>query len=883
MKTTRLIALTFAVVALMLQAGMVAAAASATTLAVSAPAAVVPGMSTAIELRLPASVAAIDGRAYFDASALDFVGVAPAGAGRAFSPVNINGGVAFGAFGLKPVAGSTVVRLVVAPRVAGNIQLNIVVDATAGGQGTRLTSAPLYGSALVRAGASGMTVAAPAPAAAALPSRGATATRTLVGQRVLLPQDLDAAQAAWEFSRLNSSACSAADPAADANGDGCIDVVDVQAVASGQGHAAAPNAAVQMVAPGAQVTSLNPATGAAAATGKAALSYTRSFTVTYAGDTADASPGDGQCADSQGRCSLRAAMTEANWSHGSDFIGFNIPGTAPVDITIGSVLPNLNDTSGGTTIDAYTQPGSKVNTAQFGSNAVPGIAIQGTGSNPKTDIFYITSANNVVRGFALYRVYRAIGLNGTGATNNQITGNWIGLTGAGAVPSYRMTEGVYIDQGPSNNLIGTPALADRNVIGYAVKGIDQYGPGDNNNVIQNNVVCMTPTGAPATCSTGIDHDFGPKGTQIGGFDTNERNVIGPTLLNGIEISHGWDPDHKDTTTKWVNMNIHVEGNWIGFRIDGRYDAAYRSGSNKPSSNDGNGVNIYDGCSDNVVDGNFIGAVYDGINTMVSNCFDNTIENNTIGVSPTGQAAPMNWWGVHVRQGTYGTVISNNTIRNAALGGIGLVTGNERTIEISHNIVTDTSGPAIFLQPSSGSDAPGSNNLYAAPVISATSTTSVSGTGIAGSTVEVYQASRNAGQSGLPTAYLGGATVLANGTWSATVAVANGTRVTALEIAPNGNTSQLGVNVNVGSGSQVLKPVAKFSWLQRAGTRTVDFTDTSTNTPTTWKWTFGDGTSSTAQSPSHTYAAKGTYTVKLTATNSAGSNTKTKTVTVTKPT
>ena len=117
----------------------------------------------------------------------------------------------------------------------------------------------------------------------------------------------------------------------------------------------------------------------------------RSAFLTSNADTPDAHPGDGQCADSQGLCTLRAAMTEANWSNGSDFIGFNIPGTAPVQIKIVSVLPFLNDQSGGTTIDAYTQPGSKVNTAQFGSNAVPGIAIQGTGNAPQTSIFHITS------------------------------------------------------------------------------------------------------------------------------------------------------------------------------------------------------------------------------------------------------------------------------------------------------------------------------------------------------------------------------------------------------------------------------------------------------------------------------------------------------------
>ena len=65
------------------------------------------------------------------ANALEFIGVAPLGAGSALSPVDIDGGVAFAAYGLKPVRGSNAIRLVVVPGVAGRIQLNVVIDAAA--------------------------------------------------------------------------------------------------------------------------------------------------------------------------------------------------------------------------------------------------------------------------------------------------------------------------------------------------------------------------------------------------------------------------------------------------------------------------------------------------------------------------------------------------------------------------------------------------------------------------------------------------------------------------------------------------------------------------------------------------------------------------------
>jgi len=874
---TRLIGTILALIALAITAPMVTAGASS-QLTLKATSGAQLDATTAVKLKLPRKVRALDGRAYFDQGALEFIGVAPANGGTTLSPVAIDGGVSFGAFDLKPSGRKTVLNLVVVPHKSGQIQLRIVVDSAANKYGTRVSLSQSTGTTTITIGSSKTTYSAPAGGASLDPVRAAGPARTLVGLQSIGRRDLDAARAAWADSRVNGSVCGASVSSADdANADGCIDAVDIQAVAAASGQGAALNPGVQMVS--SQSASLDDSV-VSTQNIKAAVTYSNTFTVTYAGDTPDASPGNGQCADSQGRCSLRAAMTESNWSHGPDLIRFNLSGTAPVQINLGSVLPFLNDGSGGTTIDGYSQPGSRVNTAQNGSNAIPGVMLVGTGNNPRTQIFYITSAGNVLRGLGLYNAWRPIVLNTPNAVGNTIVGNWLGVTASGSVPSYRSDVGIYFDQGPTSNIVGTADPADRNILANATKAIDFYGPGTNNNIIQNNAFCMTPTGGSATCSTAIDHDFGPKGTQIGGLGANEGNVMGPTLLNGVEISHGWDPAHQDTSNKWVNMNIHVEGNWIGFRIDGSYSSSYRSGLNNPGNADnGNGVNIYDGCSNNVVDGNYIASAYDGVNTMLATCHDNIIRNNTIGVSPQGQAAPMNWWGIHVRLSTSDDLIQDNVIRNATLGGIGLTSGGERRILISRNIVSNTNGPAIHLEPDSGAAAPGSNNLYPSPVITTATTTAVSGTGEAGSTVEVFEASRNAGQSGLPSAYLGTGTVAANGTWSIPITVAQNSRVTALQIASNGNTSELGTNVSTAYAPPPPAPVANFGWSQQGGNLAVDFTDTSTNTPTAWSWDFGDGATANTQDPTHTYAVAGDYTVQLTVSNGGGSDTRSRTVTV----
>ena len=81
-------------------------------------------------------------------------------------------------------------------------------------------------------------------------------------------------------------------------------------------------------------------------------------------DAVDANPGDGLCADSQGRCTLRAAIMEANTLSGSDVIsvpagtylldveGSGEDGSASGDLDVVGVLTILGAGSGKTIIDA---------------------------------------------------------------------------------------------------------------------------------------------------------------------------------------------------------------------------------------------------------------------------------------------------------------------------------------------------------------------------------------------------------------------------------------------------------------------------------------------------------------------------------------------------
>ncbi len=286
--------------------------------------------------------------------------------------------------------------------------------------------------------------------------------------------------------------------------------------------------------------------------------------------------------------------------------------------------------------------------------------------------------------------------------------------------------------------------------------------------------------------------------------THERNVIGPTTLQGIEFSHGWDrslPWGTDTATTYQINDNPVIGNWVGFRMDGSYDPSYRSGLNFSSADNGQAINVYDGSNRNSILRNYVASVYDGIQVMAPNATGNVVRGNIIGVAPNGDAAPLTGWGIKLRWGAKHETIAGNTIRNAALGGIGLVQNTVYNIRISRNIVTDTNGPAIYLAPTSGSTTKGANTLLAAPVITSATTDRVSGTGINGALVEVYRATRAAGQQGLPVEFLGDATVAARHLAPGHLRCrCRGSVVTALQIRTDDNTSALGTNVEVGQAA-----------------------------------------------------------------------------------
>ncbi|MEL6984386.1 MAG: hypothetical protein AAFO29_18305, partial [Actinomycetota bacterium] len=258
------------------------------------------------------------------------------------------------------------------------------------------------------------------------------------------------------------------------------------------------------------------------------------WVVNATGDGSDANPGDGRCRTGSGNCTLRAAVDESNANPGPDTITFGIAGSGVKTITVRTPLI-LNDRSGGTTIDGFTQTGAQANTHAARSNAVYTVEVTTT-SQPEHMVL-IESAENTIRGLSIYGNGTRIELRGEDADGNRIVGNLIGTDATATAISSSSTNltnaGVLFNLGPDRNIIGGPDRADRNVIARnGARGIRLNHGETSENVIENNIIGMSPDMSEGGNQTiGIDLQWWTWGNYI------SNNVISGNDWYAIDFSH----------------------------------------------------------------------------------------------------------------------------------------------------------------------------------------------------------------------------------------------------------------------------------------------------------------------------------------------------------
>ncbi len=365
------------------------------------------------------------------------------------------------------------------------------------------------------------------------------------------------------------------------------------------------------------------------------------FVVNTEEDNVDKSPGDAKCLTATNKCSLRAAITEANLRSGKDTINFNIPTSSPI-IAPTSPLPTFIDQ---VVIDGTTQPGF------VAAPLAPKVMISGVRAGANTTGLVLQTNNSVVRGLVV-NLFSNDGISFQGESN-RLELSFIGTDVTGVIDLGNKEDGVELS-GP-NNLIGVSATAGGvNVIsGNDSNNVAVWGGAAVGNQITGNIIGAQADGKTALRNldgkTGLGHGVylaAPDSsnlanvsttTTIGGTTARARNVISGNFGDGIRIAG--------------SPNNNIVGNYVGVDITG----------NAPLGNARTGIAVTSrptqATTQNKLTANVIGANSDGVDISGSDVSQTSVTANLIGIGADKTTSVGNiGWGVSVESGAHDNVI-----------------------------------------------------------------------------------------------------------------------------------------------------------------------------------------------------------------------------------
>jgi trimeric autotransporter adhesin len=218
------------------------------------------------------------------------------------------------------------------------------------------------------------------------------------------------------------------------------------------------------------------------------------------------------------------------------------------------VFNSTNNIIGGTTaaernvISANIESGIEIDSSSDG-NTIQGnfIGTDAAGAAPLGNtldgILLGASSNAMIGGTAIGagnlisgNSKNGIGLYTSGGSHT-ILGNIIGLNGQGNAAIANGESGIAISQS-NTNIIGSSAIGGRNIIsGNTNSGI--YLTNTSNNTIVSNFIGRgSSTTSDLGNQTGVSFAAGANNNRLGGFGTNEGNVIAGSRTRGVDISTG---------------------------------------------------------------------------------------------------------------------------------------------------------------------------------------------------------------------------------------------------------------------------------------------------------------------------------------------------------
>ena len=206
----------------------------------------------------------------------------------------------------------------------------------------------------------------------------------------------------------------------------------------------------------------------------------------------------------------------------------------------GVVLLTTNTTGN---VVAGNYIGTDVNGTAAIKNTLSGVRIEQAAANNRIGTNGDGSGDTAERNLISGNGGHGLSINGTNTSSNVVAGNYIGTNAAGTAALGNTTQGVRIDNGASNNRIGTNGdgtgdAAERNLIsGNNSFGIAILDASTTGNVVAGNYIGTDVNGTAALGNTdaGITFQGTPANNRIGGTIPAQSNLIANNAVAGIQV------------------------------------------------------------------------------------------------------------------------------------------------------------------------------------------------------------------------------------------------------------------------------------------------------------------------------------------------------------
>jgi len=261
----------------------------------------------------------------------------------------------------------------------------------------------------------------------------------------------------------------------------------------------------------------------------------------------------------------------------------------------------------------------------IGTNAAGTVAI---GNADNGVVIQDGASDNIIGGYNLIsgNGFFGVSISGAETTGNQVINNLIGTNATGDALISNADDGVNIFDAPDNVISGNVLCGAGIGFGAPNNGVEILGPEASGNLVTGNYIGTNTNDTP-----GLGNGF--MGVQI--KRNAHHNTIGPNNVISGNLYDGILVETEGELIDEADYNI-ITGNLIGTTADGL----------DPLPNLGFGIKIKDNASnntvgpDNVVSGNLEGGVY----IQGPNAFGNTVFGNKIGVDINGDEPVPNGGG-----------------------------------------------------------------------------------------------------------------------------------------------------------------------------------------------------------------------------------------------